>query len=130
MVALTASVLMEHYATTKFFRKLRKGLTYVPRVIITDKRKSYGAAKREILPGVELNQQRYRNNRAENSQRPTRQRERRMQRFQSPGQAQCFLAAHGHIAQPRRSRCAPSVPNRETVARKLQAGPARRSGRR
>src|SRR5882724_1656878 len=34
----------------KFFRKLLKGLTYVPRVIITDKLKSYGAAKREILP--------------------------------------------------------------------------------
>jgi len=40
-------------AAKKFFRKLLKGLTYVPRVIITDKRKSYGAAKREILPGVE-----------------------------------------------------------------------------
>src|SRR5215510_12362169 len=39
-------------AATKFFRKLLKGLQYVPRVIITDKLKSYGAAKREILPGV------------------------------------------------------------------------------
>ena len=38
-------------AAKKFFRKLLKGLTYVPRVIITDKLKSYGAAKREILPG-------------------------------------------------------------------------------
>ena len=37
-------------AAKKFFRKLLKGLTYVPRVIITDKLKSYGAAKREILP--------------------------------------------------------------------------------
>jgi putative transposase len=33
-----------------FFRKLLKGLCDVPRVIITDKLKSYGAAKREILP--------------------------------------------------------------------------------
>jgi putative transposase len=40
-------------AAKKFFRKLLKGLTYVPRVIITDKLKSYGAAKREILPSVE-----------------------------------------------------------------------------
>jgi len=32
------------------------GLQYVPRVIITDKLKSYGAAKREILPGVEHRQ--------------------------------------------------------------------------
>jgi hypothetical protein len=52
-------------AAKKFFRKLLKGLTYVPRVIITDKLKSYGAAKREILPGVEHRQHRYLNNRAE-----------------------------------------------------------------
>jgi putative transposase len=37
-------------AAKKFLRKLLKGLTYVPRVIVTDKLKSYGAAKREILP--------------------------------------------------------------------------------
>ena len=37
-------------AAKKFFRKLLKGLTYVPRVIITDKLGSYGAAKREMLP--------------------------------------------------------------------------------
>jgi len=38
-------------AAKKFFRKLLKGLRYVPRVIITDQWRSYGAAKREILPG-------------------------------------------------------------------------------
>jgi putative transposase len=43
-------------AAKRFFRKLLKGLHYVPRVIITDKLKSYGAAKREILPGVEHRQ--------------------------------------------------------------------------
>jgi putative transposase len=80
-------------AAKKFFRKLLKGLTYVPRVIITDKLKSYGAAKREILPGVEHRQHRYRNSRAENSHQPTRQREQRLQRFKSPGHAQRFLAA-------------------------------------
>ena len=56
-------------AAKKFFRKLLKGLQYVPRVIITKKLKSYGAAKREIVPGVEHRQSRYRNNRCENSQR-------------------------------------------------------------
>jgi putative transposase len=71
----------------------------VPRVIITAKLKSYGAAKREILPGVEHRQSRYRNNRCENSHRPTRQRERRMQGFKSAGQAQRFLSAYGPIAQ-------------------------------
>jgi putative transposase len=50
----------------RFFRKLLKGLQYVPRVIITDKLKSYGAAKREILPGVEHRQHKGLNNRAEN----------------------------------------------------------------
>jgi putative transposase len=96
-------------AAKKFFRKLLKGLVYVPLVIVTDKLKSYSAAKREILPGVEHRQHRYLNNRAENSHQPTRQRERRMQRFKAPGQAQRFLAAYGPIAQyfrPRRHRFA------------------------
>jgi putative transposase len=94
-------------AAKKFFRKLLKGLTYVPRVIITDKLKRYGAAKREILPSVEHRQHRYLNNRAENSHQPTRQRERRMQGFKSAGHAQRFLATYGPIAQhfrPRRHR--------------------------
>jgi putative transposase len=72
----------------KFFRKLLKGCQYIPRVIITDKLKSYGAAKRELLPGVEHRQSRYLNNRCENSHRPTRQREYHMQGFKSPGHAQ------------------------------------------
>jgi putative transposase len=94
-------------AAKKFFRELLKSLTYVPRVIITDKLKSYDAAKREILPGVEHRQHRYLNNRAENSHQPTRQREQRMQRFKSPGHAQRFLSAYGPIAshfRPRRHR--------------------------
>ena len=41
-------------AAKRFFRKLLKGLCYVPRVIVTDKLGSYGAAKREILPGVDI----------------------------------------------------------------------------
>jgi putative transposase len=91
-------------AAKKFFRKLLKGLQYVPRVVITDKLKSYGAAKREILPGVEHRQSRYLNNRCENSHRPTRQRERRMQGFQSAGHAQRFLSAFGPIFQHFRPR--------------------------
>jgi putative transposase len=99
-------------AAKKFFRKLLKGLQYVPRVIITDKLKSYGAAKREILPGVEHRQSRYLNNRCEHSHRPTRQREYRMQGFKSPGHAQRFLSVYGPIAQhfrPRRHRLSASV---------------------
>jgi putative transposase len=91
-------------AAKKFFKKLLKGLRYVPRVLITDKLKSYGAAKREILPGVEHRQSRYLNNRCENSHRPTRQRERRMQWFKSAGHAQRFLSAYGPICRHFRPR--------------------------
>jgi putative transposase len=76
-------------------------------VIITDKLKSYGAAKREILPGVEHRQHKGLNNRAENSHQPTRLREKKMRRFKSAKQAQRFLSAFGPISghfQPRRHR--------------------------
>src|SRR5215208_2212536 len=91
-------------AAKRFFRKLLKGLCYVPRVIVTDKLGSYAAAKREILPGVEHRPSRYLNNRCEASHRPTRQRERRMQGFKSPGHAQRCLSAYGPIAQHFRPR--------------------------
>ncbi len=91
-------------AAKRFFRKLLKGLTYVPRVIITDKLASYGAAKKEILPGVEHRQHKGLNNRAENSHQPTRQRERVMRRFKSADHAQRFLAAFGPIYQHTRPR--------------------------
>jgi len=68
-------------AAMRFFRKLRVRLQYVPRVIITDTLKSYGAAKRDILPGVEHRQHKRLNNRAENSHQPTRLREKKMRRF-------------------------------------------------
>ncbi|HVF28311.1 MAG TPA: IS6 family transposase [Pyrinomonadaceae bacterium] len=71
----------------RFFRKLPEGLRYVPCVIITDKMKSYGAAKAEVMPGVEHRRHKGLNNRAENSHQPTRLRERVMRRFKSAGQA-------------------------------------------
>lgn len=85
-------------AAKKFFRKLLKGLRYVPRVIITDKLKSYSAARSEVMPSVEHVQQKYQNNRAENSHQLTRLRERLMRRFKSSGHAQRFLSAFGIIA--------------------------------
>jgi putative transposase len=66
-------------------------------VIVTDKLKSYAAAKREILPHVEHRQSRYLNNRAEVSHQPTRRRERQMQRFKSARHAQRFLSSHSRI---------------------------------
>jgi len=84
-------------AVRRFFRKLLRGLQYVPRVIVTDKLKSYAAAKREILPSVEHRQSRYQNNRAEVSHQPTRRRELQLQTFKSPGHAQRFLSSHARI---------------------------------
>jgi len=96
-------------AAVNFLRKLRKGLAFVPRVLSTDTLARYGAAKRDVLPSVEQRQHKRRNNRTENSHQPTRQRARRMGRFQSPGYAQRFLAAYGPLAahfRPRRHRLA------------------------
>jgi putative transposase len=84
-------------AAKKFFRKPLKGLRYVPRVIITDKLKSYSAAKAELMPSVEHLQQKYQNNRAENLHQPTRSREKIMRRFKSAGHAQRFLSVFGII---------------------------------
>jgi putative transposase len=58
VLALLVQRRRDKIAAKKFFRKLLQGCQYVPRVIITDKLKSYGAAKREILPGVEHRQHR------------------------------------------------------------------------
>ncbi len=94
-------------AAKKFFRKLLKGCEYVPRVLITDKLASYGAAKREILPGVEHRQHKRLNNRAENSHQSTRQGERTMRRFKSAGHAQRFLSAFALRAPPIRDHFCP-----------------------
>jgi putative transposase len=80
-------------AAKKFFRKLLKTLRYIPRALITDKLRSYSAAKAEVLPRVEHVEQKYQNNRAENSHQPTRLREKVMRRFKSAGHAQRFLSA-------------------------------------
>ena len=84
-------------AAGHFFRKLLRGLQYAPRMVVTDKLKSYAAAKREILPRVEHRQSRYLNNRVEVSHQPTRRRERQMQRFTSARHAQRFLSTHSRI---------------------------------
>jgi putative transposase len=87
-------------------------------VIVTDKLKSYAAAKQAILPGIEHRQSRYLNNRAENSHQPTRRRERRVPRFKSTHHAQRFLSSHGQIHnlfQLRRHLLTTTVPSRPGV---------------
>jgi putative transposase len=65
----------------------------VPRVLVTDKLASYGAAQRVVMPSVAHRRSKYLNNRAENSHQRTRQRERAMKRFTSARHAQRFLSA-------------------------------------
>ena len=72
-------------------------IRYVPRALITDKLKSYSAAKAEVMPSVEHVQHKYQNNRAENSHQSTRLREKVMRRFKSAGHAQRFLSPFGII---------------------------------
>ena len=84
-------------AAKRLLRKLLKKQRRPPRVLITDKLASYGAAKGEVMPSVEHRKHKGLNNRAENSHQPTRRRERQMKRFKSAGQAQRFLSAHDGI---------------------------------
>ena len=80
-------------AAERFFRKLLKSLGYAPWELVTDKLKSYAAAKGYIMPGVEHGQRKGLNNRAELSHQSTLRRELQMRRFMSPGRAQRFLSA-------------------------------------
>jgi len=59
-------------AAKRLLRKLLKRQCRVPRVMVTDKLASYGAAKREVMPSVEHRRHKGLNNRAENSHQPTR----------------------------------------------------------
>src|ERR1700751_4741829 len=82
------------HAALKLMCKLLRKYAFVPERLVTDDLRSYNAAVREL--GIERRHQRgrWKNNRAENSHQPTRRRERKMQRFKSPGSAQKFLSIH------------------------------------
>ncbi|MDX1742135.1 MAG: DDE-type integrase/transposase/recombinase, partial [Ruegeria sp.] len=93
-------------AAKRFLRRLisRFGL---PRVVITDKLRSYIKPIRQLAPEAEHRAHKGLNNRIEGSHRPTRKREKLMGRFKSPRQSQSFLAAHAQIKaifRPRRYR--------------------------
>jgi len=85
-------------AALKLLKRLLKNQAAVPEAIVTDGLRSYPAALREL--GVLTRHQPVRlreNNRAENSHLPVRRRERKMQRFESQGQAQRFVSTHSAI---------------------------------
>jgi transposase-like protein len=78
-------------------RKLLRKHGFAPEVLVTDKLRSYGAAKSELGLSVRHEQGLRKNNRAENSHQPTRRRERKMQRFKSSGSTQRFLSIHAAV---------------------------------
>ena len=75
----------------QLMRKLLKKNGFSPTQIVTDKLKSYRKAFRILGLTAEHIDHKRSNNRAENSHLPVRRRERKMQRFKSPGSAQRFL---------------------------------------
>ena len=81
-------------AALRLMRKLLMKQGFVPDTIVTDKLPSYGAALKDLGLSRHHDFGGRKNNRAENSHLPVRQRERRMQRFKSPGSAQRFLSTH------------------------------------
>jgi len=84
-------------AALKLMRKLLKKQGVTPATIVTDKLGSYSSALRELGVARRHDTGRWKNNRAENSHQPLRQRERRMKRFKSPGSAQRFLSIHAAV---------------------------------
>jgi putative transposase len=83
-------------AALKFLRKLLKRYG-PPRLIVTDKLRSYGAALRAIGSAERHSTGRWLNNRAENSHQPFRRRERAMQRFRRVGTLQKFAAVQSSL---------------------------------
>ena len=85
-------------AAKRFFKRLLRSHGREPRKIVTDKLCSYGVAHRELIPDTIHSTQQYENNRAEQSHKATRVRERGMRKFKSVRQAQQFVAAHAAVS--------------------------------
>jgi transposase-like protein len=84
-------------AAVKLMRKLLKKQGFAPDMMVTDKLRSYGAARAALGLTAHHVQGLRKNNRVENSHQPVRRRERKMQRFKSPGSAQRFLSTHAAV---------------------------------
>ena len=99
------------HAALKLMRKLLRRYAVVPERLVKDLR-SYGAAT--LAHGIDHlhDRGRWKNNRAENSHQPTRRRERKMQRFKSPGSAQKFLSTHAAVFNTSMSNAISSPPKR------------------
>ena len=87
----------DRHAARRLMRKLLKKHGRAPRVLVTDKLKSYAAANRDLGINVQHRQHKGLNNRAENSHQPTRVREKVMRRFKSARHLQRFASVHDHV---------------------------------
>jgi IS1 family transposase len=115
-------------AAVRLMRKLLKKQGFAPDVLVTDKLRSYGAAKSEIGLSARHEQGLRANNRAENSHQPTRRRERKMQRFKSPGSAQrsCPFTPPSKTPSTSSAISHPAAPSASSEARHFGRGELRR----
>ncbi len=81
-------------AAKELMKKLLRKHGFAPSRIVTDKLRSYPSAFRDMGLTAEHDRGLRANNRAANSHQPVRRRERKLQRFKSPGSAQRFLSIH------------------------------------
>jgi len=84
-------------AVLRLMRKLLKKQGFAPKLLVTDKLRSYAAAFRRLRLSCHHEQGLRRNNRAENSHQAVRRRERKLQRFKSARSAQRFLSMHAAV---------------------------------
>jgi putative transposase len=84
-------------AALRPMRKLLRKQGFTPKLLVTDKLRSYASAFRRLRLTCPHEQGLRKNNRAENSHRPVRRRERKMQRFKSARSAQRFLNMHAPV---------------------------------
>lgn len=87
----------DELAAKRFFRKMLKHQGKSPTRMVSDKLKSYCAARNEIMPTVVHCRGRYANSRVEVSHHHTPAHERQMRRFKCPGRAQPFLSTHSQV---------------------------------
>lgn len=99
-------------AAKRVLMRLMKKQGCFPKRIVTDKLRSYGAARRQIMFTVEHRSHKGLNNRAENSHLPLRKRERVMQRFRSPGALQRFVSVFSAV----RNLFVPARPKHSAIA--------------
>jgi transposase-like protein len=84
-------------AALRLMRRLLKKQGFVPKLLVTDKLRSYACAFRRLRLTCPHEQGLRQNNRAENSHQAVRRRENKMQRFKSARSAQRFLSIHAAV---------------------------------